>query len=609
MRSDCSAGTDAFDGFTAAPATANVSRMWFHVLACDYDRTLASDGTIAPDTMAALRRLRESGRRVVLVTGRQFDDLLAVCSEVDFFDQVVAENGAVLFDPWAKKVEDLADPPLPAFLTALEHGGIPFSTGRVVVSSVVPHEVAILEAIKRLGLELQIVFNKESVMVLPAGVSKESGLREALRRLGVSRHNAVGVGDAENDHAFLRRTGFAVAVANAIPSLTEAADLVTRAPNGAGVRELIEGPLANDLEEYRPHLLQRTIELGTADDGTPVSYPVRGPNLLITGASGSGKSTLTGVFVERLVRAEYVICLLDPEGDYRTLAEHEGVVVLTSEPGTEEARAQEVERLLRHRSTSVAIDLSALNREERIRATARFLHAVQRLRAETGAPHWVVVDEAHHVFPPGGSPAQEMFDFEWNGVCLVTNEPERVAPEVIGVAQHVLSTSVEAVTTTLPLLPRASIPGGDLQPGEALDIALTAGAAARVRRFRVARRETSHKRHVKKYATGKLPPERSFHFRGPDGAVDLVAYNLETFTMLAKGVDDATWLHHLRNGDVTRWLREQIKDPALADEVRALEGAADPDRTRRAVLEAIGRRYTPVATPDAARDERGVRGV
>src|SRR5439155_19417868 len=143
--------------------------------------------------------------------------------------------------------------------------------------------------------------------------------------------------------------------------------------------ELIDGPLRDDLETYRPHLLERTIELGTAMDGTPLCYPVRGPNLLITGQSGSGKSTLTGVFVERLVRREYVICLLDPEGDYRTLAEHEGIVMLTSEAGTEKARAEEAESLLRHRSTSVAIDLSALDREGRIRAAALFLHAVQRL--------------------------------------------------------------------------------------------------------------------------------------------------------------------------------------------------------------------------------------
>ncbi len=461
--------------------------MWFHVLACDYDGTIATDGVVTPETMGALRRVRESGRRVMLVTGRQFGDLLQVCPRIDFFDLVVAENGAVLFDPHTKRVEDLAEAPPAQFLTALEHVGVPFSTGRIIVSSVVPHETAILEAIKTLGLELHIIFNKESVMVLPSGVSKETGLREGLRRLGISPHNTIGVGDAENDHAFLRHVGFSVAVGNAVPALRETVDLVTRAPNGAGVRELVDGPLRDDLEAYRPHLLERAIELGTDERGAPLRYPVLGPSLLITGASGSGKSTLTGVFVERLVRRDYVICLLDPQGDSRTLAEHEGIVRLTSEVGTEAAQAEEVERLLRHRSTSVAIDLSALDREGRIRAAARFLHAIQRLRTETGAPHWVVIDEAHHVFPPGGGAAQEMFDFEWRGVCLVTHAPDRVAPEVLGVARHVLSTSIEGVTETFPLIARDQIPGGELGPGEALDIAV-GDTPPRVRRFQVARR-------------------------------------------------------------------------------------------------------------------------
>src|SRR5690349_21050454 len=362
--------------------------MWFHVVAFDYDGTLATAGSIAPETMAALRRVRDSGRRVVLVTGRQFDDLRRVCPELAFFDQVVAENGAVLFDPRSKAVDDLAPPPPAPFLTALEHAGVPFSTGRIIVSSVVPHETAILDAIRTLGLELQIIFNKEAVMVLPAAVSKETGLREALRRLGVSVHNTVGVGDAENDHAFMRRTGFAVAVRNAVPALAETADLVTASRNGAGVRELIDGPLADDLEAYRPHLLERRIELGTADDGTPVAYPVRGPNVLVTGVPHE-TSTLAATFVERLVSDDYVVCLLDPAGGCRALAEQEGVVVLASEPGSDGTRADEVAQLLRHRSTSVAIDLSAQSRDDRIRATGRFLEAVQRLRRETGAPHWV----------------------------------------------------------------------------------------------------------------------------------------------------------------------------------------------------------------------------
>ena len=574
--------------------------MWYHVIACDYDGTLATDGRIAPETLAALGRVRHAGRRVVLITGRRFDDLLVVCPELDFFDWVVAENGAVLYEPRAKRVDDLAAPPPAAFLAALERAGVPFSAGRVIVATEVPHETAVLRSIHDLGLELQIIFNRESVMVLPAAVSKQSGLEEALRRLGVPAHNAIGVGDAENDHAFLRLAGFAVAVGNAIPSLIAEADLVTRAANGAGVREFVDSWLLAGQEPFRP----RSIAVGVEDDGTPVTLPVRGPNLLVTGASGSGKSTLAGVFVERLVHDKYVVCLLDPEGDYRPLAEQEGIVVLASEPGTEANRAEEIGRLLRHRSTSVAIDLSSLDRSERVRAAARFLHAVQRLRAETGAPHWVLIDEAHHLFPRGGSVAEAMFDFEWRGVCLITSDPDQVAPSVLAVAERVLATSIAAVTERLPLLPRDAVPGGELDADEALDITRSAGAPLRVRRFRVAPRETTHRRHVRKYATGRLEPEHSFHFRGPDGRLNLVAHNLETFTMLAEGVDDATWLHHFRSGDVSRWLREAIKDVGLADEVQALERSGDAASSRRAVLEAIGRRYTPVARPDAGDDRR-----
>ena len=63
------------------------------------------------------------------------------------------------------------------------------------------------------------MFNKDAVMVLPAGVNKATGLDYALRKLGLSFHETVGIGDAENDHAFLQRCECAVAVSNAVPSI------------------------------------------------------------------------------------------------------------------------------------------------------------------------------------------------------------------------------------------------------------------------------------------------------------------------------------------------------------------------------------------------------
>src|SRR5262249_4410530 len=133
------------------------------------------------------------------------------------------------------------------------------------------------------------------------------------------------------------------------------------------------------------------------------------------------------------------------------------------------------------------------------------------------------------------------------------------------------STSIEAVTDVMPLIARSAIPGGPLAVGEALSVDLDAAPGGRVTRFRVAPRETLDRRHLRKYATGKLAAERAFHFRGPSGALDLVAQNLETFSMLARGVDRATWQHHLRSGEIARWLRQEIKDPELADEVEHLQ--------------------------------------
>ena len=106
---------------------------------------------------------------------------------LDLFDRVIAENGAVLYRPADKKVELLAEPPSAAFVTALRARNVtPLAVGRVIVTSWEPQQDAVLEAINDLGLELQIIFNKGAVMVLPAGINKASGLLTALRELALA---------------------------------------------------------------------------------------------------------------------------------------------------------------------------------------------------------------------------------------------------------------------------------------------------------------------------------------------------------------------------------------------------------------------------------------
>lgn len=231
--------------------------MKYRALACDYDGTLAHDGVIAPATLAALDRFRQSGRHLFMVTGRELPELKQVCPALDRFEWVVAENGALLHRPADDSTRLLCEPASVALVDRLRDAKMqPLSVGQAIVATVEPNEVLVLETIKDLGLELQVIFNKGSVMVLPTGVNKATGLEALTQAAGVSRDEVVGVGDAENDHAFLESCGIGVAVANALPMLKERADFVTRGARGEGVAELIDMILGSDLAEISPRRRQ-----------------------------------------------------------------------------------------------------------------------------------------------------------------------------------------------------------------------------------------------------------------------------------------------------------------------------------------------------------------
>lgn len=217
-------------------------------LAVDYDGTLAVDGGVDDHTVRALARLRASGGHVVLVTGRQLPHLLSDFGAVDVCDRVVAENGAVLYRPEACQERRLAEPPPLALVEELERRRVePLARGRVILATQEPHGTVVAAAIYELGLHHQVIRNKGAVMVLPPDVDKATGLAAALDELGVELTDTVGVGDAENDHAFLGACGTSVAVANALPELKGTVDLVTRGEAGAGVVELVDRLLAGDV--------------------------------------------------------------------------------------------------------------------------------------------------------------------------------------------------------------------------------------------------------------------------------------------------------------------------------------------------------------------------
>ena len=565
--------------------------MRFAALATDFDETLADHGRVLLGTERALERLRASGRKLLLLTGRVLGDLLHIFRRIDLFHAVVAENGALLYLPDRKQERPLAESPPEQFAAALGRAGVPVTTGRVIVATRVPHETAVLEEIKRQGLELQIIFNRGAVMVLPSGVNKGTGLRQALAELRLSPHNAVAVGDAENDHAFLTESELGAAVANALPTLREHADLVLHGAAQRGVEELIEQILADDLRVAAARSRRRDLLLGEDERGAPVTIkPASGP-LLFAGTSRSGKSTAAKGFVERLIDAGYQCCVLDPEGDW---VEFDRTVLIG-----EARRAptlHEVVHALSLPNEQLVVNLVAVRHDDRPRYFAALLPRIQELRASTGRPHWLVVGEAHHFLPTLAQPAQEALPPDLSGVAAITVIPHELALAFLERLEAVVGVGPQAEETIADFcaargLPRPAPMGRRMERGEAL--LWRAGQDAPLW-LRLARTRAAHQRHVRKYAEGELSPDRSFYFRGPEKKLNLRAQNLKMFEQLAEGLDDATWMYHLRNGDYSRWFREEIKDEELAREARRIEEdpSLSPRQSRERIRAAIDQRYT-----------------
>jgi hydroxymethylpyrimidine pyrophosphatase-like HAD family hydrolase len=209
-------------------------------LATDYDGTLARHGVVAAPTLAALERFKASGRTLLMVTGRELPDLRSVFPALDLFDAVVAENGALLHRPGFADAL-LALPAPTALVGELRRRGVtPLAVGRSIIATLSANAASVEAAIAASAPRWRMIFNNDSVMVLPEGVDKASGLMAALHVLGLAPAEVLGVGDAENDHPFLAACGVSAAVANALPSLKAEVDLVTDGAEGAGVAWLIE---------------------------------------------------------------------------------------------------------------------------------------------------------------------------------------------------------------------------------------------------------------------------------------------------------------------------------------------------------------------------------
>lgn len=568
--------------------------MQYYALACDYDGTLAWLGRVDEKTLTALERLRNSGRRLILVTGRILDDLLEVFPHINLFDRVIAENGALLYRPDIRKEKLLCESVPQEFIDALRNRGIkPLSAGRSIVSTLRPNETAVLEIIRDLGIEVQVIFNKGSVMILPSGVNKATGLRAALSELGLSPHNVIGVGDAENDHSFLNMCEYSVAVANALPVIKEHVDFITKSEHGAGVVELIDKIITNDLHELEFQQDRHIILLGTCKDRQEVRIKPYGTSILLSGTSGSGKSTFATGFLERLVEHGYQFCIVDPEGDYLTF--EDAVIVGGSK---QVPIVDEVIKLLDKSEQNCVVNMLGITLEDRPDFFEVLLAALLELRARTGRPHWIVIDETHHLLPSTSTPPESLkIPEDLQGMMLITVHPDHLTQNILSSIDIIIiigqspEQSIrrfsEILGQTIP-----PIPSSKLEPGEA--IAWWRRPEADPFLFRSIPPRSERRRHLLKYAEGKLGTDKSFYFRGTEKRLNLRAHNLMIFMQLAEGIDDDTWMYHLHRGDYSRWFRESIKDDSLAYEAEVIEkmNGISPEKSRALIREMIEKRYT-----------------
>ena len=444
--------------------------MRYLVLAADFDGTLARDGRVAATTLAALERVAATGRKLVLVTGRELDDLLGIFPGIGVFDRVVAENGALLYRPETGQRAALGDPPPEAFVRELERRGVaPLSVGKSIVATVHPNERIVLETIRDLGLELHVVFNKGAVMVLPATVNKASGLKAALGELGLSARNAVAIGDAENDHALLREAEYGVAVANAIPTLKKEADRTSARAADDAVVELIEDLVAHDLAKTPPRTLRRQLLLGARADGSqglPAAGAAQGAGDRPSGRRQIGARHGT----PRADRGGRLSVLRDRPG--RRVRDFRGSGHLRcGRPGPYRGGGD-------HRPRKPRDECDCQPRRPAARRAPAVSPSPPGAARIAPRPHRTAAldrrsDEAHQLMPSEWNPAEALPTGERYGMVYVTDHPQSVAPAVlrgVDVVAALGPTAAQTVASVAAVIGASPPPGAasTANPGEAL---------------------------------------------------------------------------------------------------------------------------------------------
>jgi hydroxymethylpyrimidine pyrophosphatase-like HAD family hydrolase len=547
--------------------------MKFGVLALDYDGTIARDGWLDPEVRAAIVEVRACGIAVVLVTGRILAELRQFAGSLQFVDAVVAENGAVLSFPNGN-TRLLGHSAPDIFFEELRRRAVPFTAGQCVVETDAVWAPQVLAVIRELELPLTMFFNRGRLMMLPQAISKGIGLREALTVLRLSAHNAIGIGDAENDHDLLTACEFGVAVEWGTRLCKRSrTHLAGRQPER---RSAIHSADAKEMRVPQERISRSPLVLGIGEDGRPIALSFRSRNILIAGEPRSGKSWVNGLACEQLILQGYSVCVIDAEGDYRTLETLPGVVVFGGEIPPPEL--PDLTRVLRHPKMSVVVDLSHVPYREKIDYLKTLLPMLASLRRTTGLPHRIVVDEAHYFLREPD--VRELLDLDLGAYTLATYRLSDLHPDLRAAIQGIIvkrTTDPHEVHTLAAMVGKTDAESewkailGGLDVSEAVLLPGVEEGDGRLLRFRLLPRLTTHVRHKAKYLDVQLIEGLGFVFTDCGRPVGPPVRTLKEFVCALETLSLAVLEGHARRGDFSRWIANVFHDHVLASAIRKVE--------------------------------------
>ncbi|MCX6081601.1 MAG: HAD hydrolase family protein [Chloroflexi bacterium] len=586
------------------------------ILASDLDGTLARDGVVPLGTWDLLRQAKLAGITLILVTGRILENFIDSGPFEEIFEVLVAENGAVIFFPRKNQIKQPFGRLPHLLINRLEELLIPLERGMSIVATRTPHDEAILKVLQELNVGATIEYNNGAVMLLPPGATKGTGLAFALHELGYSTHNLITCGDAENDESMLELAELSVAVPNALPKIKALVDVVLPhdpEDTGTGINQLLKQLLSRRGPQH-PQRPERRIVLGYTRDGAPIYIDPM--NLVdsqigIFGDSKSGKSWLSGLLVEELLRLGYQVCVIDPEGDYSTLASSTHCLHVGSADAPLPSIADLI-TLIEWHDVSVIMDLSTRSPEERQTYMLGFLRALRGTRTRRGRPHWTLIDEAHYFCPrEGGELTNLLQDCQQDGISigLVSYQPSQLASGLIEKLDDCLLTRLNnqaEINALSPYLSKSKnnqdLPGqlANLTVGQACLCSntfkpLTAEILATGWHpviFQVGPRSIPHIRHLQKYLRAPLPEHKRFYFCEANGLnLGPTAASLWEFREILATVQLNSLQYHYLRRDFEFWIRNVLGDGELANQINKLEENLNGEDLRNTLHELVVRRY------------------